>query len=91
MPNNRAGAKFASNIRYDAVELRATQVTHETSKEEASEYRRVADYLGLEISCINMTKIKDYKSDLEVFKGYVNLAQTLRCEYLKTWNVNLQS
>ena len=81
--------RFASNIGYDAVELRATQVTHETSMEEASEYRRVADDLGLDISCINMTGIKDYESDLEVFKRYVDLAQTLRCEYLKTWNVDV--
>jgi len=81
--------RLAADIGYDAVELRATQVTYKTSLDEILRYREVADDLGLEFSCINMIGIKDSKLGLRIFKRYVDLAQALRCEYLKAWNIDI--
>jgi sugar phosphate isomerase/epimerase len=78
--------RFARKCGYRAVELRSTQITADTTEEEAEELRGTADDMELAISGVFMPG--DLPADdsglrrLEMFAGIV---QKLGCDTLKTW------
>ncbi len=77
--------EFAKQCGYDAVELRATQITAEMTPEQVAEFRRAADKLGLRVSCIMPPGITDDDAGLERLQRFAEFAQTLGCDTLKVW------
>jgi sugar phosphate isomerase/epimerase len=74
--------RFARACGYDAVELRATQIT---TLAEAAESRRMADELGLSISCCTPPGVTADEAGLRRLEQFVGLAKALGCETLKVW------
>jgi sugar phosphate isomerase/epimerase len=68
---------------YDAVELRATQLPAGTARAEAERLRRVADELGLSVSCCSPPGVTADAAGLERLEPFAGLARALGCEYLK--------
>jgi len=77
--------RFAHKCGYDAVELRATQIPAEITLAEVTQFRQMADELGLGISCCTSPRVTANKAGLERLKEFIGLAQALRCATLKVW------
>jgi len=77
--------EFAQKCGYEAVELRATQITDEVTLEEASKLRKLADDLGLEVSCITPPRISNDETGLQRLRRFGEIAKALNCETLKVW------
>jgi sugar phosphate isomerase/epimerase len=77
--------RFARECDFDAVELRATQLPAETTRAESEELRRVADELGLGISCCIPPGVTAEAAGLQRLEEFAGLACALDCEYLKVW------
>ena len=77
--------RFAKACGYDAVELRATQITADTTLEEVEGFRKVADELGMDVSCCMPPGITADEEGLKRLEEFIPLAETLRCEVLKVW------
>jgi sugar phosphate isomerase/epimerase len=77
--------RFAQECGYDAVELRATQLPAGTTRAGAERFRRLADELGLRISCCMPPEVTADAAGLEWLEQFVGLAQTLDCDCLKVW------
>src|SRR5438270_11695198 len=77
--------RLARECGYDAVELRATQLPDGTRLEEAEQFRRMADRLGLRISCCIPPGLTADELGLQRLERFVTLARRLECETLKVW------
>jgi len=77
--------RFAPEYGYEAVELRATQITQDTTPAEVAEFREVADELGLGVSCLTPPGITNDDAGLERLQRFAGFAQTLGCDTLKVW------
>lgn len=77
--------RFARMCGYDAVELRATQITADTTLEEVEGFRRVADELGIGVSCCMPPGITVDEEGLKGLEKFIPLAEMLRCDVLKVW------
>lgn len=76
---------FAKGCGYDAVELRATQITSETSPEEVKKFREEADRLGIEISGCMPPGISADEDGLKALERFITIAKAIRCDILKVW------
>lgn len=77
--------RFARKCGYDAVELRATQITADTTLEEVKQFRKVADEIGMEFSCCMPPGISADDEGLKALERFVPIAKALRCDVLKVW------
>ncbi len=78
--------RFAKECGYDAVELRATQITADTTQEEVRTFRRVADELGLEVSAVFAPGgVSTDDAGLRQLEKFTGIVQILGCDTLKTW------
>lgn len=76
---------FAHDCGYDAVELRATQLKEDLTVEEAEEFRRLADELGMGFSCCIPPGVRDDEGGLQGIERFVPIARVLGCDVLKVW------
>jgi sugar phosphate isomerase/epimerase len=77
--------RCARECGYDAVELRATQLPAGTTPAEAARFRRLADGLGLSVSCCTPPGVTADGAGLQRLEQFVELARTLECDTLKVW------
>ncbi len=78
--------RFARKCGYKAVEFRSTQITAETTEEEAEELRRTADEIQLGISAVFMPgSLPADDSGLRRLEMFAGIVRKLGCDTLKTW------
>lgn len=77
--------ELAYRCGYEAVELRATQITDEITLKQASELRKIADSLGLEVSCITPPNISNDEEGLKRLRRFGEIAKALDCKTVKVW------
>lgn len=77
--------KFAKECGYDGVELRATQITSETTVKQAEEFRKLADELNINISSCMVPGISADEEGLKSLERFISVAKALRCNMLKVW------
>src|SRR5260370_10815642 len=77
--------RLARESGFNAVELRATQLPAETTRAEAERLRRVADELGLSVSCCSPPGVTADAAGLQRLEEVAGLARALGCDYLKVW------
>jgi hypothetical protein len=72
--------RFAQECDHDAVELRATQITAETTPEQVVGFREIADELGISVSCIAPPGIagSSVRGDMDVGSFARKMAEKLR-------------
>ncbi|MFH1005869.1 MAG: TIM barrel protein [Candidatus Latescibacterota bacterium] len=78
--------RFAHECGYEAVELRATQITTDTTPEEAVAFRRVADELGIGVSCVIPPRAPEEDAGLGQLEEFADIVKILGCDTLKTWS-----
>jgi sugar phosphate isomerase/epimerase len=76
---------LARECGYDAVELRATQLPAGTTRSEVERFRRLADELGLSVSCCIPPGITADEAGLQRLEQFAALARSLGCDTLKLW------
>ncbi|MEK6704725.1 MAG: TIM barrel protein [Bdellovibrionota bacterium] len=77
--------RFAQAYGYEAVELRAIQIPAGITQTEVARFRRIADELGLNISCCTPPDITSDEAGLEQLERFTDLTQILGCDTLKVW------
>lgn len=77
--------RFAHKCSYDAVELRATQITGDTTLAEVRGFRRTADELGLSVSCCAPPGVTVDEEGLKRVEQSISIVRTLCCDTLKVW------
>ena len=78
----REFAKIASDIGYEGVELRKTQVYLETPPSEVKEYARILKDHGLEVVCMT-PRGYPVLEDADLWIRYLELAAALDCRLIK--------
>lgn len=81
---------FAHSCGYDAIELRATQLTDQTTVDDVRKLRDVLDDSGMGVSCIMPPGLKAEGSGLERLKRFAEFARLLNCDTLKAWIGDIQ-
>jgi sugar phosphate isomerase/epimerase len=75
--------EFAKHTGYEAVELRATQITADTPSAQVESFGRKARELALGISAFTAAGVKEDDSGFKLLDRYAAIARDLGCEYLK--------
>ena len=75
---------FASSIGYDGVELRRTQVSPKTSKNDRKRMLNIVKGMGLEVTCLTARNLPLEGKERDVFfDNYLDLCNDMDCGLMK--------